>query len=246
MTSERADSPDIDALNSEFVSAVSHELRSPLAAMKVYADMLAEGDAGPLAEEQARLVGNLRSSIDRLARIVDDLSEVTQLEAGRFELEHERFDIVEAARSVVASMGSLFHERGMSAAVSATDEPIEVYGDRERTVQVLTNLLTNAHKYGAEATSAEVSISIDGKRALISVSDKGRGIGAEDREQVFEKFFRARAARSERIPGSGLGLSISRGLVEAQGGKIWVDSEEGVGSTFYFTLPLGPGEPSSD
>ena len=80
--------------------------------------------------------------------------------------------------------------------------------------------------------------------ALISVSDKGRGIGAGDREQVFEKFFRTRAARSERIPGSGLGLSISRSLVEAQGGKIWVDSEEGAGSTFSFTLPLGPDEAS--
>lgn len=225
----------------EFVSTVSHELRTPLTSMKMYTDMLGEGDAGELTGQQQRLVNNLKSTVDRLSRMVDDLNVVSLLEAGRFDLHTEKFDVDDLVISAIEISEPNFAERGMSARMVKPGVEVGVNADRERTLQVMVNLLNNAAKYAEAGTETVVTVSVVDHEVRVEVADKGPGIAEEDLHAVFESFYRSKSARTSRIPGSGLGLSIARGLVEAQGGKIWAESILGEGSTFIFTLPLATG-----
>jgi signal transduction histidine kinase len=223
----------------EFVSTVSHELRTPLTSMKMYTDMLGEGDAGELNEKQQRLVDNMKSTVDRLSRMVDDLNDVSLLEAGRFSLQIESLDVVELVASAIEISEPIFSERGMTVRIDRPVGPVIVDVDRERMFQVMLNLLNNSAKYAEKGTEATVTISTTSPNEVrVAVADKGPGIEPDELETVFESFYRSKSARRTRVPGSGLGLSIARGLVEAQGGKIWAESRIGEGSTFIFTLPL--------
>jgi signal transduction histidine kinase len=222
----------------EFVSTVSHELRTPLTSMKMYTDMLGEGDAGKLNEQQQRLVDNMKSTVDRLSRMVDDLNDVSLLEAGRFSLQIESLDIVELVASAIEMSTPIFTEHKMKVRADRPVKPVIVDVDRERMFQVMLNLLTNAAKYAEKGTETIVTISVVSDEVRVTVADKGPGIVADELETVFESFYRSKSARSSRVSGSGLGLSIARGFIEAQGGKIWAESTLGEGSTFIFTLPL--------
>ncbi|MCI0870641.1 MAG: GAF domain-containing protein [Chloroflexi bacterium] len=225
----------------EFVLTVSHELQTPLTSMKMYADMLGEGDAGELTDQQQRLVNNLKSTVDRLSRMVDDLNAVSLLEAGRFNLRTERFDLDDLVISAIEISEPAFADRGMRARMVQPGAAVTVNADRERTLQVMVNLLNNAAKYAEADTETVVTVSVTGSEVKVEVANKGPGIAEEDLQAVFESFYRSETARVSRIPGSGLGLSIARGFVEAQGGKIWAESTLGEGSTFIFTLPLATG-----
>lgn len=222
----------------EFVSTVSHELRTPLTSMKMYTDMLGEGDAGELNDQQQRLVNNMKSTIDRLSRMVDDLNVVSMLEAGRFSLQIESFDMDELVISAIEITDPNFAERGMTVRTIHPESITIVDADRERMLQVMVNLLNNAAKYADEGSETVVSISIDKHEVRVEVADSGPGIEANDLEAVFESFYRSKNARISRVSGSGLGLSIARGFVEAQGGRIWAESKVDEGSKFIFTLPL--------
>jgi signal transduction histidine kinase len=222
----------------EFVSTVSHELRTPLTSMKLYSDMLGEGDAGELTDQQQRLVNNLKSTVDRLTRMVDDLNVVSLLEAGRFDLHTETFDLDDVVASALEISGPAFADRGMTAQLVHPKVAGTVNADRERTLQVMVNLLNNAAKYGEADSETLITVSVVDKNVRVEVADRGPGIAKEDLQAVFESFYRSKSARISRIPGSGLGLSIARGFIEAQGGKIWAESTLGEGSTFIFTLPL--------
>ncbi|MCH8911351.1 MAG: GAF domain-containing protein [Chloroflexi bacterium] len=225
----------------EFVLTVSHELQTPLTSMKMYTDMLGEGDAGELTDQQQRLVNNLKSTVDRLSRMVDDLNVVSLLEAGRFNLHTERFDLDDLVISAIEISEPAFADRGMNARMVQPGAAVTVNADRERTLQVMVNLLNNAAKYAEADTETVVTVSVIGSEVKVEVANKGPGIAEEDLKTVFESFYRSKSARISRIPGSGLGLSIARGFVEAQGGKIWAESTLGEGSTFIFTLPLATG-----
>ncbi len=222
----------------EFVSTVSHELRMPLTSMKMYADMLGEGDAGELNTQQQRLVNNMKSTVDRLSRMVDDLNVVSMLEAGRFSLQSENFDMDDLVLSAIEVAEANFTERSMTVRAIHSGSPAIVDADRERMLQVLVNLLNNAAKYAYEATEIVVTVSIGGNEVRVEVADKGTGIDPSELEAVFESFYRSKSARISRTSGSGLGLSIAKGFVEAQGGRIWAESTLGEGSKFIFTLPL--------
>ena len=203
--------------------------------------MLGEGDAGELTDQQQRLVNNLKSTVDRLTRMVDDLNVVSLLEAGRFNLHTEKFDLDDLVISAIEISEPAFADRGMSARMQHQGGAVSVNADRERTLQVLVNLLNNAAKYAEADTETVVTVSVVDHEVKVEVADKGPGIAVEDLQAVFESFYRSKSARISRIPGSGLGLSIARGFVEAQGGKIWAESTLGEGSTFIFTLPLAAG-----
>ena len=222
----------------EFVSTVSHELRTPLTSMKMYTDMLGEGDAGELTDQQQRLVNNMKSTVDRLSRMVDDLNVVSMLEAGRFSLQRESFDMDDLVVSAIEIAEPNFAERGISVRTELPKEHAIVDADRERILQVLVNLLINAAKYADADTETVVSVSVDGQEVRVEVADKGPGIESSELQAVFESFYRSKSARVSRVTGSGLGLSIARGFVEAQGGRIWAESTVGEGSKFIFTLPL--------
>ncbi len=222
----------------EFVSTVSHELRTPLTSMKMYTDMLGEGDAGELNDQQQRLVNNLKSTVDRLSRMVDDLNVVSMLEAGRFSLQIDTCDVDDMVVSAVEITEPNFAERGITVNTVHSGKPAFVDADRERILQVMINLLNNAAKYADKETETTVTISVDEHEVRVEVADKGPGIEQNELEAVFESFYRSKTARISRVSGSGLGLSIAKGFVEAQGGRIWAESTVGEGSRFMFTLPL--------
>jgi|GEM_PF-1351002 signal transduction histidine kinase len=222
----------------EFVSTVSHELRTPLTSMKMYADMLGEGDAGELNDQQQRLVNNMKSTVDRLSRMVDDLNVVSLLEAGRFSLQIESFDIDELVISAIEISEPAFSKRGINVRTIHSDKHPIVDADRERVLQVMVNLLNNAAKYADADTETVVTISVDDIEVRVEIADKGPGIEADELTAVFESFYRSKSARISRVAGSGLGLSIAKGFIEAQSGRIWAESKVGEGSTFIFTLPL--------
>ncbi len=222
----------------EFVSTVSHELRTPLTSMKMYTDMLGEGDAGELSDQQQRLVNNMKSTVDRLSRMVDDLNVVSMLEAGRFSLQSEAFDMDDLIVSAIEIAEPNFAERGITVRIEQPSTPAIVDADKERILQVLVNLLINAAKYADADSVAVVSLSVDEQEVRVEVADQGPGIEANELSAVFESFYRSKSARISRVSGSGLGLSIARGFIEAQGGRIWAESTVGEGSKFIFTLPL--------
>ncbi|MDP6666786.1 MAG: GAF domain-containing protein, partial [Dehalococcoidia bacterium] len=202
----------------DYVSTVSHELKTPLTSMKVYTDMLGEEAAGELTDKQRRLLVNLKSTVDRLSRMVDDLNVVSLLEAGGFNLHTEIFDIDDLVVSAIEMSGPALADRGISAQMVHPDVPTMVDADRERTLQVLLNLLNNAAKYARSDTEAVVTVLVTGSEVKVKIADKGPGIAEDELQAVFDSFYRSKRARISRIPGSGLGLSIARGLIEAQGG----------------------------
>jgi two-component system sensor histidine kinase VicK len=208
----------------EFVSTVSHELRTPLTSMKMYADMLGEGDAGELNDQQQRLVNNMKSTVDRLSRMVDDLNVVSLLEAGRFSLQIEGFDIDDLVISAIEISEPAFSDRGMTVRTVHSDKRPIVDADRERMLQVMVNLLTNAAKYADADTETVVTISVDDMEVRVEIADKGPGIEKDELSAVFESFYRGKKARISRVAGTGLGLSIAKGFVEAQSGRIWAES----------------------
>lgn len=222
----------------EFVSTVSHELRTPLTSMKMYTDMLGEGDAGELNDQQQRLVNNMKSTVDRLSRMVDDLNVVSMLEAGRFSLQIETFDMEELVVSAIEISEPNFTKRKIKVRTVHSDLPALVDADRERMLQVMVNLLNNAAKYADAESETTATILVDDHEVRVEIADEGPGIESAELEAVFESFYRSKSARISRVAGSGLGLSIAKGFVEAQGGRIWAESEVGKGSTFSFTLPI--------
>ena len=227
-----------DHVTTDFVSSVTHELRAPLTSLKVYADILAAGDDGPMSPEQLTYVRTVQISVDRLAAIVDDLLEISRIESAQFELDVADFDLRESVESGASSLGGLFREREMELEIDLPGRPVTVTGDQDRVAQVVVNLLSNAQKYGRARAPAKIRVSEQDGEGRVDVTDSGPGISPEDQENLFSKFFRSRSARQSGIPGTGLGLSIAKTLIEAQDGRIWFESRQGKGSTFSFALPL--------
>ncbi|MDQ6727223.1 MAG: PAS domain-containing sensor histidine kinase [Actinomycetota bacterium] len=220
----------------EVISTVSHELRSPLTSVKGYTSLLLNRWER-LGEEQKRMMlEQVHHDADRVTRLVTELLDISRLESGRLVLRRQMVDVVALVNGVVEKVRMM--EAQLSADVDFPENFPRVYADPDKIEQVLTNLVENAAKY-ADPKSMGVSGSMGDGRVTIAVSDHGEGIPATDLPRVFTKFFR----RAETRPtGSGLGLWISRGLVEAHGGRLIVESEVGVGSTFRFTLPVAPPE----
>lgn len=214
---------------------VSHELRTPLSAVLGFTSLLLERDFPP--DEQQRYLEIVDTQARRLATLAGDFLDVQLLEGGGFELELAPFDLVELAREQTRLFFS--HSEPHALSLDAPDEPVIVNGDRDRLAQVVGNLLSNAIKYSPEGGEVRVHVGERAGRAVFSVTDSGLGIPAEDRERVFDKFFRG-AAKTTTVGGTGLGLAVAREIVTTHGGTIEVESTLGAGSTFTFELPLSP------
>lgn len=233
-----------DALRArdEFLSIASHELRTPLTSMKLQLEMtrrrLERGDPSAYAPEQvSKLVEQGNHQVARLARLVNDMLDIARIQTGRLVIEPGRVDAVELTREVLERLGPHLTESGTPATLEAP-ERLEAEWDRFRIEQVVTNLLTNAMRYGDHKPVAVALRSHEG-RILLSVKDQGIGIRAESQERIFNRFERAISAND--VSGLGLGLFISRQIVEAHGGRIWVESDgPGHGATFFVELPAFP------
>ncbi len=228
----------------EFVSVVSHELRTPMTAIKGYSDLLLAGTAGPLNDMQLTFLQTIHNNVGRMATLIADLSDISRIEAGRIQFEFEALSLASIVDDIVHSSLHQIEARKQRINVEIADDLPPVWGDRNRIAQILSNLLTNAYKYtpaGGEITiRVKNGFGLDGNsvEAHLEVQDTGVGIHPEDREKVFEKFFRAKDEAVRDETGGGLGLSIVKNLVEMQGGDISFESEVGKGTTFYVTFPF--------
>ncbi|OQY26064.1 MAG: hypothetical protein B6I34_00685 [Anaerolineaceae bacterium 4572_32.1] len=225
-----------DIAKTEFVSTVSHELRTPLTSIKGYTDLLLGGAVGTLTENQERFMGIIRNNANRLTALINDLLDISRIESGRVELNLAPLDVSEVVEDVVSTLSAQIESKGLSLKVKVPDDLSLVHGDRDRLTQVLTNLVGNAYHYTLEGEIA-VIVSQMSDVIRVDVSDTGIGIAAGDQGKIWDRFFRASHPVVEKEGGTGLGLSIVRMFIEMHGGRIWVDSEVGRGSTFTFILP---------
>lgn len=232
---------------SEFVSFVAHELKNPMTSIKGYTELLAARAVGPVNETQASFLQVICSNIDRMNTLVSDLNDLSKIEAGRMRLEFARIDLKDVVVEVERSTRRQIEEKGQTFEIRIpADLPI-VWADNNRLMQVLINLVSNAHKYtdaggkiilGAEVFGEPSGSSNTDWTVHVWVCDNGIGITDEDKARIFQKFFRSDDPKTREIPGAGLGLNITRSLVEMQEGKIWFESEFRKGTTFHFTIPV--------
>jgi signal transduction histidine kinase len=235
-----------NSAKSEFVSFVSHELKNPMTSIKGYTELLAAGAVGPVTEAQANFLSTIRSNVDRMSTLVSDLADVSRIEAGRLRLDFKAFGIKDVINEVVRSMRRQIEEKSQTLTIQLPELP-DVWADRTRVLQIVTNLVSNAHKYTPEGglitAAAEMSANhwdAEGPRQVVHfwVQDTGIGIAEEDQEKIFQKFFRSEDSKTREVTGTGLGLNITRSLVEMQGGRIWFESEFRKGTIFHFTVPV--------
>jgi PAS domain S-box-containing protein len=232
----------LEEMKSQFIATVSHDLRTPLASIMGFSETLMEGSPGPLTEVQKEFLGIIFESSQRQLALVNDLLDVSKLEAGRLQLEMETVHLPELIWGVVEGMRPLADKKGVVLKMDVNDGLPSMEGDPQRLERVVNNLLSNAVKFTPEGGSVEVAAWQDDGHLKIRVSDTGVGIPPEDLPNLFQPFHRGRNVTKKAIEGTGLGLTIVKALVEAHKGTVEVESELNKGTTFRVTLPLG--EPS--
>jgi PAS domain S-box-containing protein len=232
---------ELDRLKDDFVATVSHELRTPLTSMMGFLEMIREGEAGELNEEQQRFLAIVYRSSERLQRLVGDLLFVARLDANGLQLQFAEARLDEIVRDAVESSSALARSREVSL-IAEIDAVPPVSGDRERLSQLVGNLISNALKFTPAGGTVTARSFVDSSRAVVEVADTGIGIPKAEQSRLFQRFFRSSTATEQAIPGTGLGLVISRAIAEAHGGTIDVTSEPGEGTTFRVEIPLEPEE----
>jgi PAS domain S-box-containing protein len=234
---------EVDRMKSEFISTVAHELRTPMTSIKGYTDLILMGTVGAVSEMQKQFLTVIKNNADRLSVLVADILDLSRIETGRIELNRRYVAVSDLVQDVVSSLANQIAAKEQNLTVAVADDLPEVKLDRDRIIQVLTNLVSNANKYTPEGGSIGISARIDGLMLVLAVRDTGYGIGDADLEKLFEtRFFRANNPNVQFVSGTGLGLVIARSLVEMHGGRIWAESTLDRGSIFTFTIPLQPVE----
>ena len=222
---------------SEFLANMSHELRTPLNAIIGFSEVLAERLFGEINDKQAEYLGDILESGQHLLSLINDILDLSKIEAGRMELELTDFNLPGAIENTLTLVRERAHRRGIALERAVDERLATIRADERKVKQVLLNLLSNALKFTQEGGRIQVRADVQDGMAEISVTDTGVGIAPEDLEVVFEEFRQVGTA-AKKVEGTGLGLAISRKFIELHGGRIWVKSRVGTGSTFAFTLPL--------
>ena len=228
----------LERVRRDFVANVSHEFKTPLTAIQGFAETLL---AGALDDHQnrARFLEIIIEHARRLARLTDDLLKLSRMDADRLDLDIRAVNVQQLVESSVEAARHRATEKNLRLSISSVPEGLpDVAGDRVRLIEVLQNFLDNARQYTLPGGKIEVSAEAAPSQVIFTVSDTGIGIPQADQSRIFERFYRVDAARSREAGGTGLGLAIAKHLIEAHGGRIWVESEVGQGSQFHFSLPI--------
>ena len=244
ITRERA----VERMKNDFVSIVSHELRTPLTSIQGALQLVlgkpgsGEGGLGAGMQQRSRdLLSISLANAERLIRLINDILDIAKIEQGRIQLRREALAPDELCRAAAAAMGAFASDRGVALEVRLPAGLPAVLADRDRSLQVLINLISNGIKFSPAGQRVVVGAHREGPLLCFTVQDWGRGIAAEHHERIFEKFQQIDSSTTREVGGTGLGLAISKALVEEQGGRMWLTSEPAGGSTFSFTLPIAPG-----
>jgi len=227
----------LDRMKSEFVATVSHELRTPLTSITMAIDILSQEVLGNVNAPQRDMLATAKDDCDRLTKLVKQLLDLSRLESGRYEMKREEIGLPALVDEALKPLRLQFREKGIRLETHiAASTPI-VSGDQQQLSWVITNLVSNALRYTPADGTVSIRSDVLDDAIRISVSDSGRGIPSDAIEVIFDKFVQVKQS-TDSIPGSvGLGLAIAKEVVEAHGGKIWVESSMGKGSTFFFTIP---------
>jgi two-component system sensor histidine kinase KdpD len=235
-----------DALRSALLSSVSHDLRTPLSSIKAAASSLLQEDVQWDEEARRSFALAIERETDRLNRLVGNLLDMSRIEGGALKPEKEWYPIDELIHDVLSHMQSLLQGREVRTSIPDDLPPVEL--DYLQMDQVMTNLLENAVRYTPPTSPIEISAAVVGEEMVISIADYGPGIPSTDLERIFDKFYRVLSTKRNGTStmGTGLGLAVCRGLVEAHGGRIWAENQEEGGAVFRFTLPLLLQYPQTD
>jgi signal transduction histidine kinase len=233
---------------SEFVSFVAHELKNPLTSIKGYADVLVTGAVGGLSDMQRNFISTIRSNAERMNTLVSDLNDVTKLQTNNLSIQPEVVNLRDLLDETMRGLQKQLEDKAQTLVMELEEDVPDIYVDRVRLIQVLTNLISNANKYSPPDTSiivrAEAALgkrNVQGHQKMmlhLSVRDQGIGMTDEDISRLFTPYFRSDNPSAREQPGTGLGLTITRGIIERHGGEIWVESRFGEGTTFHFNVPL--------
>ncbi|MDA8216694.1 MAG: ATP-binding protein [Dehalococcoidales bacterium] len=236
-----AERRELERQRSYLLSTVSHELRTPLTLIRTSIGLLVDSDPDP--RMRARLLRNIKQSADRMHALVTDLLDLVRLNSGKAELQLRYVDIVDLVTGAVGLMSALMEDKGQTVVTELPSPAPRVMGDHRRLEQVLLNLLSNANKFAPRGAGMRITVADGAGAVVVSVADTGPGIPPEAQPHLFEQFYTARTSSPSHNIGAGLGLPIAKGIVEAHGGRIWVESEVGAGTVVHFSLPKeGPGK----
>lgn len=237
----------VNAAKSDFVSFVAHELKNPMTSIKGYTELLAGGAVGQVNDMQGNFLQTIKSNVERMSTLVSDLNDNSKIEAGRLHLDYRATSAPDLVDDVIRTFTRQLEEKKQILELSIAEGMSPMWADRVRVAQVLTNLVSNAHKYtpeggkilvGVEETDNQWDPDAAPRVIRLWVKDSGIGMTIEDQKKIFQKFFRSDDPKAREAPGTGLGLNITKSLVEMQGGKIWFESEYRSGTTFHFTVPV--------
>ena len=227
----------LEQLKTDFMLAISHELKTPLTSLSVSAELLQEEVITAPGTPVNRLLIGMVNSVERLNRLVSDLLEAARLESSTLELNWEFADIVTTVNAIAITFSTLIESKRQQFIVDVPPDGLWAWVDLQRLEQIITNFISNAHKYTPIGGQIRLVLKEEGKNFVLEVSDTGPGIAEDEQQRIFEPFYRARGM--PRHTGSGLGLTIARRLTELHGGSITVRSQPGQGSTFIITIPKG-------
>ncbi len=227
---------EMDKMKTNFLSIVSHELRTPIAIMQEGVSLCLDGVAGDLTDMQRELLEDTLDNSDRLLRLITDLLNVSKIEAGRVKLHKRIIDFHEIVRKTLKTFEHQAAEKGVVLATSMSEKPLMAYIDSDKVIQIFSNLVSNALRFTEKGGTIETRIEFKEDHIYCQVSDNGKGISKENLPKLFNKFEQIGRVEGPGYQGTGLGLTIVKGLIEKHNGKVWVDSELGKGTTFHFTV----------
>ncbi|MCM8790688.1 MAG: ATP-binding protein [Candidatus Omnitrophica bacterium] len=227
---------ELDRLKDDFISMVSHELRTPLSIIKEGINIIIDEIPGKINEQQVKILASAKANVERLSRIINDLLDISKIEAGRLDISREKTSLEGLIKQVLGYFENKIKGKGLATGTNFPKEGSDVYADAERITQVVTNLLDNAVKF-TDKGRIDITIRRSGRMIECAISDTGIGISRENLPKLFTKFQQFERARRPGDRGTGLGLSIAKKIVEMHGGKIWVESDSGKGTKVTFTLP---------